>query len=207
LRNYYNQSFFIIIMGDTTNIFDLPTNPVGGGNVTNNISLKATENSVPVQNSQVALDQNTINQIVNGLQQASSTGLTQLPSRDIPMTTNAITQDPNIQPNYIPPPQNQQDDYIQNDEDANEMVNSFNKKAYIQNTLDDTYSEIQTPLLLSILYFLFQLPIFKKYLFSFFPVLFAKDGNFNLYGFLFTSTLFGLIFYLLNKITSHFNSF
>jgi hypothetical protein len=194
-------------MGDTTNIFDLPTNPVGGGNVTNNISLKATENSVPVQNSQVALDQNTINQIVNGLQQASSTGLTQLPSRDIPMTTNAITQDPNIQPNYIPPPQNQQDDYIQNDEDANEMVNSFNKKAYIQNTLDDTYSEIQTPLLLSILYFLFQLPIFKKYLFSFFPVLFAKDGNFNLYGFLFTSTLFGLIFYLLNKITSHFNSF
>jgi hypothetical protein len=196
-------------MGDTTNIFDLPTNPVGGGNVTNNISLTATENNVPVQNnvnSQVALDQNTINQIVNGLQQASSTGLTQLPSRDIPMTTNAITQDPNIQPNYIPPPQNhnQHDDYI---EDTNDIVNSYNKKAYIQNTLDDTYSEIQTPLLLSILYFLFQLPIFKKYLFSFFPILFSKDGNFNLYGFLFTSTLFGLIFYLLNKITTHFNSF
>ena len=200
-------------MSDSTSIFDLPLDPTGGGNVTNNISLKASENNIPIQqnglgngNGQVTLDQTTINQIVNGLQQASTSGLTQLPSRDIPMTTNALTQDPNIQPNYIPPP-NQTNDYIQNDEDSTDIINHYNRKANIQNTLDETYSEIQTPLLLSILYFLFQLPIFKKYLYSFFPALFSKDGNFNLYGYLFTSSLFGIIFYLLNKITSHFNSF
>ena len=200
-------------MSDTTNIFDLPTNPVGGGNVTNNINLKANENNIPSQlqpmnlnEGQLTLDQNTINQIVNGLQQASTNGLTQLPSRDIPMGTTGITQDPNIQPNYIPAP-TRNEDYIQNYEDADDIINGYTKHSNIQNSLDETYAEIQTPLLLSILYFLFQLPIVKKYLFHFFPVLFLKDGNLNLYGFLFTSSLFGLIFYLLNKITNHFNAF
>jgi len=197
-------------MSDTTNIFDLPTDPAGGGNVTNNINLPASENNLsqqPPNNSQMALDQNTINQIVSGLQQASTTGITQLHSRDIPMTTNAITQDPHIQPNYIPPVQQQSADYINEYEDSSEIINSYNKNANIQNSLDDAYAEIQTPMLLAILYFLFQLPIFKKYLFNFFPVLFLKDGNMNLYGFLFTSTLFGLIFYVLNKITTQFDAF
>jgi hypothetical protein len=197
-------------MSDTTNIFDLPTDPAGGGNVTNNINLTASENNSsqqPPNNSQMALDQNTINQIVSGLQQASTTGITQLHSRDIPMTTNAITQDPHIQPNYIPPVQRDTADYINEYEDSSEIINSYNKNANIQNSLDDAYAEIQTPMLLAILYFLFQLPIFKKYLFNFFPVLFLKDGNMNLYGFLFTSTLFGLIFYLLNKITTQFDAF
>ena len=159
-----------------------------------------------VNEGQLTLDQNTINQIVNGLQQASTNGLTQLPSRDIPMGTTGITQDPNIQPNYIPAP-TRNEDYIQNYEDADDIINGYTKHSNIQNSLDETYAEIQTPLLLSILYFLFQLPIVKKYLFHFFPVLFLKDGNLNLYGFLFTSSLFGLIFYLLNKITNHFNAF
>jgi len=201
-------------MGDTTNIFDLPTDPTGGGGVQNNINLKAMENIPPVQNNnmpatqtgQLTLDQNTINQIVNGLQYASSTGATQLPSRDIPMTTNAITQDPSIQPNYIPPPQ-KTEDYIEDDENDEDIINSYNKNANIQNSLDDLYSEIQTPLLLSIMYFLFQLPFFRKNLFAFFPFLFSKDGNFNLYGFLFTSVLFGTVFYILNKVNTQFGAF
>ena len=200
-------------MGDTTNIFDLPTDPAGGGGGQNNINLQAMENIPPTQNNmstpqpnQLTLDQNTINQIVSGLQYASSTGATQLPSRDIPMTTNNITQDPAIQLNYIPQPQ-KTDDYIDDDESNDDIINSYNKNANIQNSLDGLYSEIQTPLLLSILYFLFQLPIFRKYLFSFFPFLFTKDGNFNLYGFLFTSILFGSIFYILNKINTQFGAF
>jgi hypothetical protein len=202
-------------MSDTTNIFDLPTDPAGGGGGQNNINLKAMENIQPIQNnnniptapqSQLTLDQNTINQIVSGLQYASSTGVTQLPSRDIPMTTNAITQDPAIQPNYIPPTQ-KMEDYIDDNESNEDIINSYNKNENIQNSLDNLYSEIQTPLLLSILYFLFQLPFVKKNLFMFFPFLFSKDGNFNLYGFLFTSVLFGFIFYILNKINTQFGAF
>jgi hypothetical protein len=100
-------------MSDSTNIFDLPTDPVGGGNVSNNISLSASENVQGQSSGGVSLDQSTISQIVSGLQQASINGGTQLSSRDIPMTTNGISADPQVQPNYVPPPQNDID-YIKN---------------------------------------------------------------------------------------------
>ena len=57
-------------MSDTSNIFDLPTDPAGGGN---NIKITATENlhsssQNQIQQGHVSLDQTTINQIVSGLQ-------------------------------------------------------------------------------------------------------------------------------------------
>jgi len=177
-------------MSDTTSIFDLPTNPAVGGN----ISLKATE-----QVSSPPLDQNTINQIVNDLQQASSTGVTQLPSRDIPMNTNNITQDTQIQPNYIPHiPQNDSIDYIS--QYTLPKINNNNDS----NSLDDVYNELQLPLLIGILYFLFQLPFCNKMLYTYLPALFLKDGNLNLSGFLFKSILFGLLYYVLSKLINYF---
>jgi len=199
-------------MSDSTSILDLPTDPVGGGNIgsTNNITMNASENVVVQQQPSVApsfsLDQSTISQIVNGLQQASLTGATQLPSRDIPMTTSGHSADPYIQPNYVPtPPQNI--DYIKNYEQTSDMINDYNKNTQRQNSLDDMYNEIQIPLLIAVLYFLFQLPFFKKFLFGYFPILFSNDGNFNINGFAFTSILFGLLFYLLNKISTQFGAF
>ena len=208
-------------MSDSTNILDLPTDPVGGGNISNNISLNASENIVIQGHHQsqnqsqnlgdgaaqgLTLDQSTISQIVSGLQQATISGATQLPSRDIPMTTTGHSNDPQVQPNYVPPPPNNID-YIKNHEDTNDMIDDYNKKRKHSDSLDEMYNEIQTPLLLAVLYFLFQLPFFRKFLFRYLPVLFSNDGNLNINGFLFTSTLFGLLFYLLNKITNHFGSF
>jgi hypothetical protein len=206
-------------MSDTTNIFDLPTDPAGGGSIMNqNINLSASENVVQQQNMQsmqqsmqmpsnVSLDQGTISQIVNGLQQAAVTGITQLPSRDIPMNTTGISNDIQIQPNYVPAPSPHHVDYINNNETTDDMISNYNKQQKRQDSLDELYNEIQMPILLMVLYFLFQLPFFKRFLFSYLPVLFSKDGNLNINGFLFTSILFGLIFYLLNKITSHFAAF
>jgi hypothetical protein len=194
-------------MSDTTNILDLPTDPAGGGNVSNNISINSSEIKQTSQNnSGISLDQTTISQIVNGLQQASITGSTQLPSRDIPMSTSGITTDPYVQPNYVPEII-QQPDYIKNYETNEDMINNYNKNTQNAESLDEMYSEIQTPLLLAVLYFLFQLPFFKKNLFTYFPILFSVDGNLNINGFLFTSILFGLLFYTLNKITTHFGKF
>ena len=196
-------------MSDSTSILDLPTDPVGGGNVSNNIKMSITENVVPQSGtppSGFSLDQSTISQIVNGLQQASISGATQLPSRDIPMTTTDHSTDPQVQPNYVPQPQTPID-YIRNCEQTSDMINEYNKNARHQDSLDDMYSEIQTPLLLAVLYFLFQLPFFRKFLFSYFPVLFSNDGNFNINGFLFSSILFGILFYTLNKVTNHFGAF
>ena len=198
-------------MSDTTSILDLPTDPVGGGNVTNNIVMSASEPSAkPNDNSQpsgISLDQSTISMIVNGLQQASLSGATQLPSRDIPMNTTGITSDPHVQPNYVPPPPKNHEDYIKNYEQSSDMVDKYNANKQRQNSLDDMYNEIQTPLLLAVLYFLFQLPFFRKFLFTYFPVLFSNDGNLNINGFLFSSALFGLIYYGLNKVTNHFGAF
>lgn len=200
-------------MNDSTSILDLPTDPVGGGNMGGGVSLSATENVV-IQKSQsspgpapnFSLDQTTINQIVNGLQQATITGSTQLPSRDIPMTSTNITHDQQVQPNYIPMHEREMD-YIKNYEDNSNIVDNYNKHEQYNSSVDDMYNEIQTPLLMAVLYFLFQLPFFRKFLFGYFPVLFSKDGNLNLYGFVFNSILFGLLFYMLNKFTQHFNKF
>ena len=193
---------------DTTSILDLPTDPAGGGS---NISLSANENvnisaSSLQNNASVTLDQTTISQIVNGLQQASSSGVTQLPSRDIPQNTNTITQDPYIQPNYIPPANNSHD-YITEYQSSDEMIHQYNKGKQQNDSLDELYNEIQIPLLLAVLYFLFQLPFFKKTLFTYFPMIFMKDGNYNIYGFVFTSILYGVLFYILNKSIIHFSRF
>lgn len=196
---------------NTTSISDLPTDPAGGGS--HNVSMSVSEKmsgqnpggGVPSMPGSLTLDQTTINQIVSGLQQASSSGATQLPSRDIPKNTDVITQDPYIQPNYIPPPQIR--DYINEDETGERIIENYNRDMKNTNNLDDMYNEIQTPLLLAVLFFLFQLPFFKKLLLSYVPALFLKDGNYNINGYIFMSILFGLIYYVINKMINQFNTF
>jgi hypothetical protein len=156
---------------DSTSISDLP---VGG-------PMPAVSDS---------LDQSTISLLVNGLQQVKST---QLPSRDIPITTEGLSNDVQTQPNYVPSPETE--DYIGDYEIPRDNKNG--------DSLDDMYSELQTPILLAVLYFLFQLPIFKKHLFNYFPILFANDGNLNISGFLFNSALFAMIFYMIHKVTKY----
>ena len=207
--------------GDSTSILDLPTDPVGGGN----ISLNASENVVQKQmqmppnqgvnqgqmpnqgqTPNFSLDQTTISQIVSGLQQAAVAGATQLPSRDIPMNTTGHSNDAQVQPNYVPMHE-RQTDYIKDYEQTSDMIDNYNRNVNRSNSLDDMYNEIQTPLLLAVLYFLFQLPFFRRFLFSYFPILFSNDGNYNINGYLFSSVLFGLLFHLLNKVTNHFGAF
>jgi hypothetical protein len=204
-------------MSDTTSILDLRTDPIGGGggNISNNISLTAVENVVVQPTNMAAshpqipnasLDEKTISQLVNGLQQASASGSTLLQSRDIPMTTTAIMNDPHVQPNYVPM-QQQNIDYIRNSEQTSDMIDNYNRGVQQSDSLDDIYNELQTPLLLAVLYFLFQLPFFRKILFTYVPVLFSPDGNLNINGFVFKSILFGFLFYILNKSTQTFSKF
>lgn len=195
---------------NTTSIHDLPTDPAGGGSIGGNISLVTNESNYKIsqqgqqgqQGSGMSLDQSTISQIVNGLQQASIVGATSLPSRDIPQNTQQLMNDPAIQANYVPPPPENQTDYIK-DEDTNYTY----REESINSSLDSVYDEIQAPLLLAVLYFIFQLPIMRKLIFQYIPFLCSNDGNYNLNGLLFTSGLFGFIYYSLTKTMSHFNKF
>ena len=201
---------------NTTSIHDLPTDPAGGGSIGGNISLMANETNykiapgqgqqMPGQGQQggqgMSLDQSTISQIVNGLQQASIAGATSLPSRDIPQCTQQLVNDPGIQANYVPPPPPSQSDYIK-DEDTNYTY----KEETINGSLDAVYDEIQAPLLLAVLYFVFQLPVMRKIIFKYIPFLCSNDGNYNFNGLVFTSGLFGFLYYSLTKTMSHFNKF
>ena len=191
-----------------TSISDLPTDPSGGGSIEGNIQLVAEESkqmSNSTNSSTINLDQTTINQIINGLQQASSTGVTTLPSRDIPMATTGITQDAQIQPNFIPPSTNE--NYIDEGDEISDIIHNYNKQSNRQDSLDSLYNEIQIPLLLMVLYFIFQLPIFKTILFKHLPFLCTKDGNMTLRGLIFTSVLYGSVFYLLSKLITQFSQF
>jgi hypothetical protein len=196
----------------TTSINDLPTDPTGGGSVGGNISLEISnlntgsqtqmQTSQQQQPGQLSLDQNTISQIVNGLQQASATGVTQLPSRDIPLNTEQLTQDAFVKPNYVPPPKVQ--DYIA---DTDDDISNYYKTEKMQNSLDSLYDEIQGPLLLAVLYFIFQLPIFKRVIYKYLPFLCNMDGNYNINGLFFVCALFGFIYYFLTKTVKHFSKF
>ncbi len=188
---------------NTTSIHDLPSDPVAGGSVSgSNMSMSINEtdsNNSNTNSRSLSLDQTTISQIVNGLQQASIAGATMLPSRDIPQTTHGITSDPQIQANYVPPAETN-NDYINDDDyDNDEAIHNYNRTADVKSSLDSIYDEIQTPLLLAILYFLFQLPIIRKTLCKYIPLLCNNDGNYNINGLVFTSVLFALIFFIFSK--------
>jgi hypothetical protein len=195
---------------NTTSINDLPTDPAGGGSIGGNVNLVINENNNMSQmgqqsgtnNSQLSLDQITISQIVNGLQQASLAGATSLPSRDIPLHTEQLTNDAQIQPNYVPPPQTR--DYINESDDD---INNYYTNEKNQSSLDSLYDELQAPLLLAVLYFLFQLPFFKKNIFKYLPFFCHTDGNYNFNGLVFTCALFGFIYYSLSKTVKHFSKF
>ena len=193
---------------NTTSINDLPTDPTGGGSIGGNVSLVAREtnnykNQVINPSQQgMSLDQSTISQIVNGLQQASIAGATSLPSRDIPQNTEQLTNDAQIQPNYVPPPQIR--DYIN---ESDNDIDNYYKNEQQQHSLDAIYDELQAPLLLAVLYFLFQLPFFKKNVFRYLPFLCHSDGNYNFNGLVFTCGLFGFIYYSLSKTVKRFSKF
>ena len=168
---------------NTTNLNDLPT---VGEHITMDkqpISSGLGSNS---GSGSLSLDQATISQIVNGLQQASLTGATRLPSRDIPMSSTHLTNDEQIMPNYVP---KKEEKYITDDEFVTNHIQS-----------NKIYDELQYPLLLAILFFIFQLPLFKNIMSKYLSFLFLSDGNYNMNGLTFLSITFATVYYVFTNI-------
>jgi hypothetical protein len=152
-----------------------------------------------MQGQQLQMQQGNLNQFVTGIQQASAAGLTALPSRDIPQNQQHISQDFQIQPNYIPQPPPGGSDYIREQQTTDEIIRAQAHKQSNQDSLDGLYNELQTPLLIGVLYFLFQLPIVQKQILKLLPSLFNKDGNPNLSGYIVTSAAFAGAYFVLVK--------
>ena len=132
-----------------------------------------------------------------------------LPSRDIPIDTTNYLQDEQVQPNYIPRP-NVSSDYIRDyEQNTDKHIREHEQKKYRESRIDEILTELQTPILICILFFCFQLPIINTIIFKKFSFLslYNEDGNFNFYGLLFKSMLFGSLYYSIQKITNFISEF
>lgn len=176
-------------MDTTTNITDLPTEQAKSQ--TSHIT-STTYSPIVVETAPTDI----LQQIKEELTNISNP----LPSRDIPQSTLQVVQDIQTTPNYIPQHITNNSDYINQEVDANEMIYNYNRSENISHNIHSLYEEFQYPLLIGILYFLFQLPICKTIISNNFPYLINNYNNYNLYGYIFISFLFSVSFTFLFKI-------
>lgn len=124
-----------------------------------------------------------------------------LPQRDIPMNISEHIQDEQIQPNYIPKPK-LTSDYIQDyQESTDRKIREHEEKKIREKKAASWFDEFQIPIMISLLYFIFQLPIINTVIFKRFSFLsiYREDGNFNLLGLTLKSMIFASIFYSFHK--------
>jgi hypothetical protein len=184
----------------STSIESLP-NEIGK----NNISMSIKETPKPVGTPPQTLSKESINQIVSGIQDAASTGATTLPSRDLPTNQQHIGQDEQQKPNYVP--EASHGDYIEETEDFEDMLKRGHDEIHEQDRLDMLYDELQTPLLVMILFFAFNLPYVNKALIKNMPSLFQRDGNPSLSGYLFKTFAFGVSFYGITRASRYLSEY
>jgi hypothetical protein len=139
------------------------------------------------------------NELISQIQKAAANGTTALPSRDIPIDPVRVANDNQTQPNYIPPPQ-VEENYIKNNETPQQIIEENNKKMIATNLYDTLFNEMKLPTIIALLFFLFQLPAVKKHSKNMFPYLFKDDGNPNLYGYIFNSVMFASMVYVLLQV-------
>ena len=133
-----------------------------------------------------------MNKFVSGVQEAVASGTLGLQSRDVPQTQTHITQDAQMQPNFVP--SQEQNDYIGASHSNREILQQHNEKKKVEQNYDTLFDNLQTPVLLVILYFIFQLPVVKQTVFRLVPALFKKDGTQNLYGYITHSVSFAAVY-------------
>ena len=89
--------------------------------------------------------------------------------------------------------------------DREKILQENTMKQNRSDNIDYLYENLQLPVLVSVIYFLFQLPAVRKNVLSFLPSLFNKDGNPNLSGYIFNSIMFGVAYMSLTRSISYFS--
>ena len=136
-------------------------------------------------------------QLTSALKEAQSSGATVLPSRDIPQQTLSMQQDYQTKPDYVPA--SETNDYIGNILNKEKIILEQKQKQNQADNLEYIYQSLQLPILIGIMYFLFQLPFIRKNLLTFLPNLFNKDGSPKLSGYIFNSVVFASLYTVLVK--------
>lgn len=113
--------------------------------------------------------------------------------------------DEQIVANHIPKPK-LTTDYLRDYEDKLTQLSAQHQKAKHQESLiTSVYDEMQIPILIGLMFFMFQMPIVNSLMYRHlsFMKLYNEDGNLNLYGLIFKSTLFGLFYFAFIRITTY----
>ena len=129
-----------------------------------------------------------------------------LPSRDIPMSTTNYSQDEEIHANYIPPPSKTKrvKDYIKEyDETESTRIREHESSKFREHWIEEAFRSYQLPLLIAILYFIFQMNVVSRVLFLYLGKLgwfYQEDGAMNVYGMLFKSAMFASVYWVIQYI-------
>jgi hypothetical protein len=124
-----------------------------------------------------------------------------LPSRDLPMDPDVYLHDEEITGNYIPKVKFKEDFVRDYEEISTEKILQREAKLRNESMVDRILSDLQVPLLIAILFFLFQMPAINTLFFKRFAFLtiYNSDGNINFFGIALKSSIFGGLFYILQK--------
>ena len=131
-----------------------------------------------------------------------------LPPRDMPKDPTIYTHDEQIQANYIPPlppiQMNLSNEYMkkyeqEKEKEWKEHAEKKRKKSRFENIVENG----QIPIFVAILFFIFHMPVINTYIFRklSFLAIYDNDGNFNTYGLLLKSVLFGIVYYFFSGFT------
>lgn len=127
-----------------------------------------------------------------------------MPNRGIPQDTTAFQNDEYMIPNHVPNTK-LTNDYLRDYETRLEkMSEEHQKQKHREDLVVSTYDEFQTPILIGVMFFLFQLPIINMLIFKYlgFLKIHNEDGNMNLYGLMLKSMMFGLFYFGFIKVTT-----
>jgi len=126
-----------------------------------------------------------------------------LPPKDIPLDMSGF-QDESAKPNYVPPAPSDREDYVSEQETAITKTKQSEQLRKSVNHKFDILAAIQMPIIVGVLFFIFQLNvinrILSRYLNSNYLRLFGEDGNINLNGMLFKSAMFGSSYFVIVTI-------
>lgn len=149
------------------------------------------------ENIKLSIEENVnMNDIFKEVQSTNNVG--SLPTRDIPINTNNISLDESSKPDYIP----QHEYYLDESEfeSGDAIVEDKRKSENRKSSLEALYEELQIPMLLGVIYFMFQLPVFNNFLAKYVSFTYNTDGVINLSGIVFKSVSFSLIYFILTRL-------
>tara|TARA_Y100000389_G_scaffold35503_1_gene30188 strand:+ start:171 stop:854 length:684 start_codon:yes stop_codon:yes gene_type:complete len=174
-------------------------------NSLDNIQIQAQPQQQPLQQVQPGQQsqqqlQQEMNTLVSNIQQASANGGTGLPSRDIPQNTTHLAIDHQVQQNNVV---NDSSDYLKH---MPNLDNTLENRVRVKNIKDNKkyiLEEIQIPLLVSLLFVIFQMPVSKQFFKTNFKFLYNNENNYTLKGYIFMSVIFGAAYYIGIKLLDY----